>query len=50
MPKAMKARITVILMPTMTLLKLADSLMPITSRTVMKNTINIAGTLITFPV
>ena len=46
----MNVRITAILIATMTLLKFADSLMPMTSKNVMNPTINMAGTLSTAPV
>jgi len=46
----MKVRMTASLMATMTLLKLADSRMPRTSRTVMITTITMAGTFRTAPV
>ena len=46
----MNVRITASFSATMTLLKFADSLMPMTSRTVMTATISMAGTLSTAPV
>ncbi len=49
-PHAMKSRTTVTLMTTMTLLKVADSLMPMMRRMVMNATMNMAGRLSTAPV
>jgi hypothetical protein len=49
-PNAMNSRTTVTLMTTMTLLKVADSLMPMMRRMVMKATMNMAGRLSTAPV
>ena len=49
-PNAMNSRTTDSLTTTMMLLKVADSLMPMTSSTVIANTMIIAGTLRTAPV